>query len=75
MTMNIHLNGEPRQVPQGLTLARLLEWLELPPDRVAVERNREIVKRADWSATPIEEGDRLEVVQMVGGGSGRRNLP
>jgi sulfur carrier protein len=75
MTMNIHLNGEPRQVPQGLTLPRLLEWLELPPDRVAVERNREIVKRADWSATPIEEGDQLEIVQMVGGGSGRRNLP
>jgi sulfur carrier protein len=73
--MTIQLNGEQREVPEGLTLARLLEWLGLPPDRVAVERNREIVKRSAWSATPIEEGDRLEVVQMVGGGSGRRKLP
>ena len=71
--MNIQLNGEQRQVPQGLTLAGLLEWLGLPLDRVAVERNLEIVKRSKWSATPVEEGDRLEVVHMVGGGSGRRN--
>ena len=75
MTMTIQLNGEQRQVPEGLTLTALLEWLGLAPDRVAVELNREIVKRSQWSATPIEEGDRLEVVQMVGGGSGRRNLP
>jgi sulfur carrier protein len=73
--MTIQLNGEPREVPEGLTLAALLEWLGLPADRVAVERNREVVKRSGWSTTPIEEGDRLEVVQMVGGGSGRRNLP
>ena len=73
--MTIQLNGEPRKVPESLTLAALLEWLGLAADRVAVERNREIVKRAGWSTTRIEEGDRLEVVQMVGGGSGRRNLP
>jgi len=75
MMMTIQLNGEPREIPEGLTLAALLEWLGLAADRVAVERNREVVKRSDWSATPIEEGDRLEVVQMVGGGSDRRNLP
>ena len=73
--MTIQLNGEQRQVPEGLTLAGLLEWLGLAPDRVAVERNQDIVKRSQWGATPIEEGDRLEVVQMVGGGSGRRNVP
>lgn len=73
--MTIQLNGEKRQVPESLTLAGLLEWLELAADRVAVERNLEIVKRSQWGATPIEEGDRLEIVQMVGGGSGRRNLP
>ena len=73
--MNIQLNGDQRQVPDGLTLAGLLEWLGLPQDRVAVERNLEIVKRAKWSATAIEEGDRLEIVQMVGGGSIRRSLP
>lgn len=79
--ITIQLNGEPREVPEGLTLTGLLEWLGLLPDRVAVERNREIVKRSEWSATPIEEDDRLEVVQMVGGGSARlsggdqRDLP
>lgn len=70
--MKIQLNGELREVPEGLTLTALLEWLWLPADRVAVERNRAIVKRSDWGATPIEEGDQLEVVQMVGGGSGGR---
>lgn len=75
MTMTIRLNGEEREVPDGLTLAALLDWLELAADRVAVERNQEIVKRSAWNATPIEEGDRLEIVQMVGGGSGPRNLP
>lgn len=73
MTITVQLNGEQRQVPKGLSLAALLEWLGLAADRVAVERNREIVKRSDWGATQIEEGDRLEVVQMVGGGSGRRS--
>ncbi|HUZ46254.1 MAG TPA: sulfur carrier protein ThiS [Terriglobia bacterium] len=68
--MKIQLNGELLEVPEGLTLAALLEWLGLPADRVAVERNRKVVKRTEWSATPIEEGDQVEVVQMVGGGSG-----
>jgi thiamine biosynthesis protein ThiS len=66
--IKVSLNGEPRQVPEGLTLLALLEWLQLPADRVAVERNREIVPRGQWSETKIGEGDRLEVVQFVGGG-------
>jgi len=68
--INIHLNGEARQVPEGLTLAALLDWLHLPGDRVAVERNLEIVPRGQWDQTMIGEGDRLEVVQLVGGGRG-----
>jgi thiamine biosynthesis protein ThiS len=66
--MTIHLNGEPREVPDGLTLADFLEWLKLPADRVAVERNLEIVPRERWRATRMEAGDRLEVVHFVGGG-------
>jgi len=66
----IHLNGEVREVPDGLTVATLLEWLKLSPDRVAVERNLEIVARDRWKDTPIQAGDRLEVVHFVGGGSG-----
>lgn len=65
---NIHLNGELREVPEGLTLAALLDWLELPADRVAVERNLEIVPRSKWAETMIQTNDRLEVVHFVGGG-------
>jgi thiamine biosynthesis protein ThiS len=68
--MKIHLNGEVREVPEGLTLAALLEWLKLPADRVAVERNREIAARSQWSETALQPGDRLEVVHLVGGGAG-----
>jgi len=67
--MKIELNGEQREVPEALTLEALIEWLELPADRVAVERNLEVVKRVNWRETRIENGDRLEIVRMVGGGS------
>jgi thiamine biosynthesis protein ThiS len=66
--ISIRVNGESREVPEGLNLAALLEWLKLPADRVAVERNREIVPRAQWATTLIEASDSLEVVHFVGGG-------
>jgi sulfur carrier protein len=66
--VTVQLNGEVCEVPQGLTLAALMEWLKLPRDRVAVELNLEIVPRARWDVTPIQAGDRLEVVHLVGGG-------
>ncbi len=67
--MTVQINGELREVPDGLTLAALLEWLKLPRDRVAVEQNLEIVPRARWNETPIQAGDHLEVVHLVGGGT------
>ena len=66
--MTLQLNGEQREVPDGLSLAGLVEWLELPADRVAIERNLEVVKRASWNETRLENDDRLEIVRMVGGG-------
>lgn len=66
--ISISLNGEAREAPKGLTLAELLDWLKLPQDRVAVERNLKIVPRESWAGTVVEEGDRLEIVQFVGGG-------
>jgi thiamine biosynthesis protein ThiS len=66
--INIHLNGELREVPEGLNLVALLDWLKLPADRVAVERNLEIVPRSRWGETIIQANDRLEVVHFVGGG-------
>jgi len=67
--MTVYLNGEAQEVPEGLTLAGLLEWLKLPADRVAVERNMAIVPRDRWTETRMETGDRLEVVHFVGGGA------
>jgi len=66
--MKIYLNGEQREVPENLTLDALLDWLKLPGDRVAVERNREIAVRSTWTETVIQPDDRLEVVHFVGGG-------
>lgn len=72
--ITIHLNGSMQEVPEELTLAGLLDWMNLPKERVAVERNREIVPRSQWAETPIQADDRLEVVHFVGGGhSGRSN--
>jgi sulfur carrier protein len=66
--ITIHLNGKQQDVPEGLTLADLLAWLKLPAERVAVERNLEIVPRSLWERTPIQADDHLEVVHFVGGG-------
>ena len=67
-TIAIVVNGEAKQAPQGFSLDQLLVWLKVDPSRVAVERNREIVRKHAWGATRIEPGDRLEVVWFVGGG-------
>jgi thiamine biosynthesis protein ThiS len=64
----IHLNGELQEVPEGLTLAALLDRFQLAADRVAVECNLHIVPREEWSERLIHDGDKLEIVQFVGGG-------
>ena len=67
-SIQITVNGQPRAVPGGLKLPDLLEILGVDPTRVAIERNRKIVRRPEWPATPVEAGDELEVVWFVGGG-------
>lgn len=67
--MLLHLNGEQREFPDGLTVAGLVAQLGIKPDRVAVELNLEIVPRSSWEATALKDGDKLEVVHFVGGGS------
>lgn len=66
--MEIVVNGEPRAVGEGTTVLALLQELRLPEMRVAVERNRSIVRKADFAATGLEAGDRIEIVTFVGGG-------
>ena len=67
--ITIQVNGEKKEVPEGLTLIALLGLLKLPGDQVAVEHNLEIVPRNRWNEITVCGGDRLEVVHFVGGGS------
>jgi thiamine biosynthesis protein ThiS len=69
--MKLQINGDSREFNEPLTLSALVEILGLKPDRVAVELNRSIVRRGDWPETDLREGDRLEMVQFVGGGFDR----
>lgn len=66
--MTIVVNGEKREMDDGLTLERLLGRLDLPIARVAVERNRRVVPRARYPIEPVEPGDHYEIVTLVGGG-------
>ena len=62
------VHGEPRDVADGLTVRELLVELALGDQLVAVERNEEIVPRAEHASARLSQGDRLEIVQFVGGG-------
>lgn len=66
--MQLILNGEPKEAPDGLSVASFLEFLEVPLTGVAVERNRVIVAKSTYAATLLRDGDRIEIVQFVGGG-------
>lgn len=67
-SLAISVNGEQRQVPAGLSIAAMLAELGLDPQRVAVERNLEVVPRSSLGDVRVEDGDRYEVVHFVGGG-------
>jgi thiamine biosynthesis protein ThiS len=66
--MTVTINGESREIPDGLSVSALLEHLGLAAGRVAVERNREILARERWAATAVATGDVYEIVHFVGGG-------
>ena len=66
--MNITLNGEKKEVPDDITVPGLLDFLKIQHQRVAVELNREIVKKDVYGTTAIKEGDSLEVVSFMQGG-------
>jgi thiamine biosynthesis protein ThiS len=70
MSVELHVtvNGESRVVPAGASVADLLEQLGVLTPRVAVERNKDIVPKAEYRATSLQEGDVFEVVELVGGG-------
>ncbi|MDP2433195.1 MAG: sulfur carrier protein ThiS [Pseudomonadota bacterium] len=66
--ITLHINGQPRQFPAAMQLAELLEALDLVGKRIAVEKNGEIVPKSQHAATPLTDGDQLEIVVAVGGG-------
>ena len=67
--MQIKVNGEAVEVPESATLDQLVRQLALAPERLAIELNREVVRRADWTRSVLREGDRVEIVHFVGGGA------
>jgi sulfur carrier protein len=66
--MTIQVNGKPRQIEAGISVSELLNELGVTQPHVAVELNLEVVPRAQHGATKLRDGDRLEVVTLVGGG-------
>lgn len=66
--MRVHVNGEEKDVAEGLTLDRLLDAMKVERTRVAVEVNSEVVRRARHAEVVVKAGDRIEIVTFVGGG-------
>jgi thiamine biosynthesis protein ThiS len=66
--MNIRINGEEKKISEGLSVAALLDELQIRPGRVVVELNRKIISREAHGSTGLKEGDALEIVHFVGGG-------
>jgi len=67
--LRVYVNGEAKELSGPLSLSELITQLELPAARIAVELNRHVVRRNDWSTTMLNDDDRLEIVHFVGGGS------
>ncbi|MDY6938361.1 MAG: sulfur carrier protein ThiS [Cyanobacteriota bacterium] len=67
-SISLQVNGKPQTCPPNTVLPKLLEQMNLNPRLVAVEYNGEILHRQFWDTTQIQEGDRLEIVTIVGGG-------
>lgn len=66
--MKVIVNGEPREIPDAISVAGLLGHLGMEAGRVAIERNRDILPRTEWEETRVQPGDAFEIVQFVGGG-------
>ena len=66
--MTVTINGERREIPDGLSVTALLDHLGMANKRVAIERNLDILPRAQWQEMLVESGDSFEIVQFVGGG-------
>jgi thiamine biosynthesis protein ThiS len=66
--ISVLINGERREVPAGVNVSTLLAHLGITAGRVAIERNLDLLPRAQWDTTAVAAGDRYEIVHLVGGG-------
>ncbi|MFO0283260.1 MAG: sulfur carrier protein ThiS [Acidobacteriota bacterium] len=68
--ISVEVNGQRQEIPSGLNIRTLLDFLDVDPQRVAVELNRAIIRKTEWEATMLAANDQIEVVMFVGGGRG-----
>jgi thiamine biosynthesis protein ThiS len=66
--MKVCVNGEEKDLSDATSLSELITALDLPVARIAIELNREVVRRSDWGSTMLKDEDRIEIVHFVGGG-------
>lgn len=66
--INVIVNGRPRELPAGISVDALLETLGMQPELIAVEVNRDLVRKRDFGTRRLADGDQIEVVEFVGGG-------
>ena len=70
--MRVQVNGEAREIADTLNLSELVSELSLAPERVAIELNKQVVRRTQWPETMLADGDRIEIIHFVGGGAEAR---
>ncbi|HEX8734805.1 MAG TPA: sulfur carrier protein ThiS [Pyrinomonadaceae bacterium] len=66
--MKVFINGETKEITGNLNLSELLKQFSLPSECIAVELNREVVRKKDWETIEIKDADKIEIVHFVGGG-------
>lgn len=66
--MEVFINGEKRQINQQFSLFELLNELNLPTERIAIELNKEVIRKKDWQSINVKDADKIEIVHFVGGG-------
>ncbi|HXG86382.1 MAG TPA: sulfur carrier protein ThiS [Pyrinomonadaceae bacterium] len=66
--MKVFINGEAREIAGQTNLTELLEKFSMPRERIAVELNKEVVRKKNWETTTINDADRIEIIHFVGGG-------
>jgi sulfur carrier protein len=66
--MKILINGESRELTESLNLREFLQHFSLPAERIAIELNKEVIRRKDWESVTVKDADQIEIVHFVGGG-------